>query len=971
MFIDQLDHLIAATIHSSQHSRFVFPSQVAADWRLRRALEYGSFQALRKERFISWDTFKEECFDEERKEKPVNGAVRMLFCDTLLEENSSASQPLFSELVPPEYRDFSKSYRSLLVGILPNLEPLAQHLMDEKEGSFPPLLREDYLFLTHRYRAFLSERGLFEPGTNKPDPKPLKGETFLIFPEVVEDFGEYRPLLEPLEGLRIISGEALYGESKEPQSGMLHGIEPAGAGSVRGGSVGGGNPSGSESTLYRYTSGAQEMARLMDRITALLKGGTLPREIAITLPDMEQWRDRLEEEAKNRSLLLRFRSGRPLSESVPGRFFRLLYETNSGGWEFEKLDSLLMDRAIPWQQPVLLRRLLLFGRDYYCHRDPHRWESSLNRAGKDVLLSTFSSLRRGVEELLAAKSFLQLKERIQPFLRSRLDAEGWSERDLPLLQRSLDALEELVRAESIAQFSSSLPVFPLWIEWLGKKQYVPRQERGGIPVYDYRVSAGISPEHHFIPGCGQQKSRALRQRYPFLPEHLRKELPDAEIDLSAPFLFLYSRVGKGALFSFSEAGFGGPDLPPSELLSLEHRKQGAPDQKAPDQGGLGLEGLDLESQNPGVWIDPLVDPWIDPYRHEADWWLGTASVETLWPLQIRGLEGYFPVDRAMEERRKKQEPGINGVTTSFGEGDYAALLIDSLLRGRDRFEVSPNLLESFFGCPFSFFIDRVLKARSPELDIRFSDARIVGNLFHHAAALFFQLLGSQKPYSAFTEEEIGEAANSALDETFTRWQRGGDPVPLPPVAGSLERLIRRALIDFATLHGDSYPAFRTMEVEEELESSFDGASLSAGPVSLPLILKGRLDWLGRNDRDYLIVDYKKRLRLKQASLSPADEESFPASFQIPFYRRLAEGRGYQNCGAAYYDVTEAKYVPVFGEAGKKPWFSGEEAAVLTDGVNRAVGEMSRRIGRGDYRAVEDCQGCGHRGVCRLKFHIGS
>lgn len=889
---DGVDRFIAERLSERGTVRFVFPSQVAADFRLRRALDRGPFRALRKELFWSWDTFKEKSFDEARRERPVNGAVRMLFAAALLEENARSSPPLFRRLVPADYSELSRSYRSVITAVLPRLEGLLTALENpEARAVFPAPFLDDAELLAARYRRFLSERGLFEPGSSIPEPEPLPGRTFIFFPGLIEDYAEYGPALDRCSWVTVV-----------PADDLLSG-------------------EGGERPLLRYPRAGAELAALMDEITRLLREGTDPREIAITLPDREEWRERLAAAAADRSIPLQFRGGDPLSDTVPGRFFRALWETVSGDWELEKTSRLLLDRGIPWRSDGILRRIVRFGRDHFCHRGARLWDQRLERAGKPVLGSAFRRLREGAALLTGAESFAQLKERMQPFLRTHLETDAWSGDDLPVLQRCLEALSDLAEAEAAAGLGPAGAVFPLWLSYLDTKQYVRRRQGGGIPVYQYRVSAGISPLHHFIPGCGQEKSRVVIRRFPFLPEALRKSLPGSERDLSAPFIDAYSRAGSGACFSFSDEGFGGPDLPPSELIDRE-TEAGPPAGK-------------------------------DPFREELLYWRGELLPGTLWPEQKAGAARFFRSGGAGKRSDYTRD--------TVSAPDLVGELQNSLKGRKSVLEISPSLLGAFHGCPFAFYADRCLKAREPELEVRYSDPRITGTLFHSAAAEFFGGEAGRTPLFSRSAGELQSLMADAVEKVLRRWRAGREPVPLAPVADSIGRQVAAGAAALAAAHLEQWGAYRSSGTELLLEREPEGA-LSG------IKIVGRLDWMGRADAGYLVVDFKKNLRLKKNDLLPPGGDLWPADFQIAFYLVLAEP-SYGTVSAAYFDMTKGSYTVVCGE-GEKPWFDGGERRLLVELLMQAVAEMTERLDRGDFRTAEEpCDGCGLRGACRERFHI--
>jgi RecB family exonuclease len=696
----------------------------------------------------------------------------------------------------------------------------------------------------------------------------------------VEDFPEYRGAIESCGTVTVLTADDL----------SLPPLQSTGAASV----------------LYRYRGAATELGDLLERIMTLLEEGEDPGEIAITLPDRPEWRERLASEAGNRGLLLHFRSGDPLSGSVPGRFFRHLQETLSGDWELRQVQQLFTDCAVPWKEKELLHQLALFGRDHFCHRSGVLWEKQLRRSGNRPLHDYFIRLRKGAGLLTDAPTFTALKERIQPFIQTFLDSDRWGEGDLPTLQRSLDALKDLAEAEERCACSDTGPVFPLWLSWLESKKYVRSQERRGISVYDYRVSAGLNVKHHFIPGCGQEKSRILLPRFPFLSEEERTALSGSDRDLSEPFLRVYAGAGNGAIFSFSEEGFGGPDLPPTELIGLEE------------------EGSSGERR--------------DPFRLEASCWQSGVFTGKLWPLQKRGLTRYLSAGGA----GKRSDFTAEAISSpQLREGIQKNLLASS--------SISPSMLSSFWSCPFAFLIDRGLKARAPEVNIRFDDPRIIGTLFHKVAARYFEKSG----------EGAQKNMEEALGEVFSEWSGGSDPIPLPPVAEAVQRSVSSGAMALAFQHPLVYGAYRTIGIEKELEADWEGK----------LKLSGRCDWIGRNSTEALVVDYKKRVREKKRDILPDDPESFPASFQIAFYRYLLKECGFGTASAALFDMTEGAFKTVCGD-GKKPMLSDEEAEQLFTIVEEAITEMLNCFENGTFTVPQlRCEGCPVRGTCRQRFHV--
>ena len=81
-----LDRLISS-LDESDHI-FVFPSEVTARAWLEYLLEspkQSRFRAIREDRIISWDRFKEQLFPRKESRLPVNGLYRLVFAQLIIQ----------------------------------------------------------------------------------------------------------------------------------------------------------------------------------------------------------------------------------------------------------------------------------------------------------------------------------------------------------------------------------------------------------------------------------------------------------------------------------------------------------------------------------------------------------------------------------------------------------------------------------------------------------------------------------------------------------------------------------------------------------------------------------------------------------------------------------------------------------------------------------------------------------------------
>lgn len=401
-------------------------------------------------------------------------------------EQNRENGNLFKYLIPGEYAGNSAGFRKMILAVLPRIRELIEKF--ETAGPvLPEDLKADFRMIYSRYVDFLETRGLFEPGWMKPDISRLKDVYYVFFPEVVEDYTAFSVELEKSE--KVIPVHA--GKSE---------TEP----------------------LYRFSSAAFELKWLLGRVSALLENGTVPEDIAITLADMKEWRKRLEEEASLRSIPVVIREGKPIIEYPGVSFFRDMGECSSNKYSIQSIKQLLLNSAIPWKDKDLARELVRFGVENSCivnfrkdGRERDLWIERLKAAGPKELSDYYVSLKRSIESVTGSVSFEDLQRKLQRFISLFLDTGEWE--GLPEIkefQFALNSLNEAAAAHSKCGDLRITSPFSIWLTILEEK-YMYRRRKTGVPVYPYRVSGGLDPQWHFIPGFSERVSSVVKDKFPF------------------------------------------------------------------------------------------------------------------------------------------------------------------------------------------------------------------------------------------------------------------------------------------------------------------------------------------------------------------------------------------------------------------------------------------------------------------------
>lgn len=921
---------------------FVFPSEVTAEAMERAVLRSGELQALRRDRFISWDRFKEALFSPRRRRRPASSVFRSLFTARLLREHAEEG-PLFGALLGGEHTAGVARFRGYLNTVLPTLKGLVDALdggegADGAEGpaggetaaggggggpagpageglagaAFPPQLAADFRLLYERYSAFLEQHGLYEPSFESP----RRGEVAelhyeLFYPELIEDFREYAPLLAGHPQVTVHPMDA-------PPEGQGEGA------------------AGLDVPLYRYDNAAEELEALLDGVEELLEGGTSPLDIAVTLPDFDGWRSRLEEAAALRQIPLSFRSGRPLSELAAGRFFRRLGELHRSGYDHGRMKELFLDPAYPWRDRGMLRRLIGFGVEHYClrayegregHRDP--WQESLTSpagAGMQEERRWLNRFRSYLRSMTGSGSAGELLGRVTPFLRLFLDPEGWDPEEERALQFALMVLRELAEAEEHCETAAPNP-FALWLSLLEEQSYVHVERSSAVQVYRYRVSAGIVPRCHFIAGAGQQETRCRQIPFPYLRDDRRALLGGEEADASFAFLRAYAASGERVRFSCSNTGFSGPQLPPAEfytrgLIEAAERDPVA----AGDRFGAERRFWSREGRLPGRLYRVQREGWA---RMRA---AGSSRKESDYTV-MRIEDGAL---RTVLRRRLQPEEQ------------------DELLR------LSPTRIEQMKGCPFVYFIEQGLGLEEEDREPPFVDYRVLGNLYHHIFAELLQRVSQEDgAFRADHIEAYGRWAEESVRRQFDMMERRGEAFMPPVWRRERERAIEK-LRRYLQEEAAAFDGYRLVETETDYAAEIPDSGVA---------LTGRIDRRSVQGEESAVVDYKTGGLPRKADTAPPGEE--PPIVQLPVYVHLLEQAGREVSSASYYSVKENRFRHVYTERAEhgKGWMSREYLDDAIASIRHTAVRCAQLINAGDLRVPEECEPCDYRGLCRAVFRI--
>jgi hypothetical protein len=889
--------------------RFVFPSEICAESWLAEALRMG-VGAIEADRFLGWDKLKEAAAREDGR-PASDDYLRKIFSASLLAEN--AASPFLASILPPAYADLWQPFAGYLASRLPALArlPSALRAVGRSSSRDGDPAAADWMEVRRRYEAFLGGIGRFEPSYEPHSLRALEGRTIVFFPELIEDFEEYRSALEAAPSVRLVGLPAAGSTERVP--------------------------------LRRPETALAELRQTLAEVGELLDSGLEAERIAITVANLSRYRPYLEREATLLSVPIALRSGESLASTSGGRLFVAMRDACSSGFSYDALRDLALSPAWPWADPSFGRGMMAAGLRLHAlaswsekGKPVDAWERSLGGS----LLSDYRRLKSRITAIASASDFKQLLKSYNSFKAEFLspEREDWEPGADLTLARCVVELQGLARAQA----QSGLEVqgaFGLFMRALDSKPYVGAGASGGVPVYEWRVAAGICPDRHFILDASQDALSLPSRGFDYLGEALRKELnaalrADEARDSAPAFIAAYAQSGASVSFSCPQTGFGGDLAAHGFLVSMSREE---------------------EEKEKG--------PRDDSYREEAAWLSGRGPAPTrLHGTQARGLAAALAAPA-----QATAAPG-----GAFLQASTVALATRGLYReGDPRLGMDSSSMDHYSSCPYAYLYLRLLGAEPEPSGIAFADAIFIGEAYHAALGLLFERIGeadgSFRPERA---EAYRLLVGDCLDEAFSRLasRRGAFVgVVLEAYKGRLERYVE----NLVKVEAERFPSLEIVSIERELERDYPGL---AGGVAL----RGRIDRISRSERGAVVVDYKKGAFPSKARVAP-DGAGAIAEAQIPCYLRLA--------GAAMA-IDSAWYVSIEGDAKREAGaaacaFGADKSAYVPleglepflEAFDRALAETVDGILAGSFPLAPKesqktaCANCGARGICRERYAL--
>lgn len=776
-------HPVASVIQqrgTSPHTVFVFPSEIASRLWLEEALDILGEQSLPADRFIAWDRFKECAIQPMVAGKqPVSGRLRKLYAISLAKRNAESDPPFFTELIPQPYAKTGSIFASWISSLLPSLA-----LWEQRTGRPDHFDREacDLALLKKDYTTFLETRRLFEPAWQKPPLKDTGKHYILFFPEAIEDFREYRDLVDSanfMETITVDQALSFMPERDKPKS-------------------------------SRFGTTREELRTLALEIEDLLTAGVSPESVAVSVPELDAVLPYLSRELNLRGIPFDLRSGAQLTSHPAGRLFPLIRECASTGFSFASVKALMLDRLVPWKERTMAERLVSFGIENHCL-------TSWSEDGKTIdvwmeafagscststteLKAWYTQLRKHISAMTGAATFSELRKHYFMFRNTFLDMELLDPAEDAVLGRCLDELANLTALEDL--YPEIIPDNPwnFFISVLEDTIYVHQRTHGGIALFPYRVAAGTPFPHHFILDASQDHATIVYRELSFLRHDNRLKLGLADTDASAAFFGMYRL--SGSRFSVSDHTFSGYCTAHGYFDTYRS-------------------------------ADRITD---DPFRQEAAFFADPAQLPAhRYPIQADGFEQW------QQRRNRKRFSFLADPFT--GIPDTLSRQVEDRTIREGAVVINQTELSRFAYCNARWFLGKILGLKKQDRDAAMINERNMGLIIHQALhEVYVRIRDEDKQFFAAHREQYYQWADEAARNTTAQSAEFKGPIA-GPIISLLSRRVSDAIRLVIDLDARILDSFAPVMLEDWIElrrgdKLFTGKidRISQNPADMNLVL---------------------------------------------------------------------------------------------------------------------------------------
>ena len=926
---------------------FVFPSRIASRLWFQKSLNITGLGTVPSENYMSWDGFKESCLASKASSlSPVSNTVRRIFAQYISRINSEKAKdgkPLFKFLIPQDYAETGTVFSEWIAGILPQLDHFEKRYADKGSDFLNDNEMRDYLVLKNEYADFLKKNSLFEPSWVSSEFYSYQKKYIIIYPELMEDFGEHAELLKQQEEIGYIPCPK-FNQKKN--------------------------------LIDVYKNSRSELKNTVLQIEKLLSEGVRADEIAVSVPDIENYAAYIKREFYLRGIPAEFRSGFKLGLEQAGKLFSLIYDCVQNNFAFEFMKPIVLNKHIPWKDREGAEALIDYGVKNNCAVS---WkENKEDTVYKNIWIESFKinyerdeieveqkkkardwfySFYYAVNRICESKTFADLQKNYFLFRNELIDENLFSEKDNAILGRCISCLQELLYLED--KFESYMPCdrFKFFISELDKAIYVPQNTGLAVSIFPYRVAAATPFSYHFVLNCSQDHTNIIYNKLSFLRKDKREALGVFEADASSYFFEAYTE-SPNSVFSFSPHTF-------NSYLIINNLFEISEDEEIKNAERVNKKIEELKSYD-----SFLLDY---PGKKKDD----SEKTSAIYKVQKNAASTFSTLKRKKDfSYLQNSYDGISKELNSYMEEN---LFKDGALK------LSQTDLKIFTECPVLWFLEKVLSVFSENYDAGIFDARNIGNLSHNVLEVLYKEIGSTDKY--FNSKNLDtyiERASLIFDDLAEKSIDFRGALAKPFIQ-SLKKRVMEAVRFVLESDASLLDGYAPKWVEEWIEMENDG-----------ILYRGKIDRASfpQDERSGVIIDYKTNNMPAYSSYGKKNssaEEIELTDFQIPMYIFLAESKlkkdstkekkNFETIEHAWFlsfvqqkinkVVNDNEAIPVTrnGSERSREDFQSSIDAFINEAERFAEFVKAQDFTKPSSVSFETCSTCGFKHICRTAYSV--
>ncbi|MFI3257628.1 MAG: PD-(D/E)XK nuclease family protein [Spirochaetales bacterium] len=828
---------------------FVFPTDIVATLWADYSLECTDAGAIALERFMAWDHFKSESIRSmHQKKNSVPAPMRKFFADSLIERNKRNA--FFTTLINPTYRESSQSFVDWITSLLPQLASWKEKFTQAQ--CVPDAEDEDIFCLEREYCRFLDDNNLFESAWEKPPFKNDGKIFYIVYPEILQDFAEYKDILSNNEHIRFVP------------------VPPLET-----------NP-----TAYIFATASEEFHKTALYIRRLCEPineggqGLHWSDIALSIPDIETAEPYILREFSLYNIPVHFRSAKNLTEYPAGRLFSLIQSCYNEKFSFESLKNLILNPIFPWKDTVSAQQLIEFGIQNNClcsYDNIDIWQESFKKAtGEQRALAFYTDIKKSIESLCKAKTFDRILTAYMMFREKFFDDEAFSDEANLIIGRCVAELCTLADLEkTYGEATKCSNPFGFFIEHIGEKKYLAQSSQRGVNIFPYRLAAGAPFKQHIIFESSQDALSITHKNFGFLNDTKRKILlgsDNSDVTVSKYFISLYaSHSERKARFTCGEKTFSGFAIV-HNVLHAEKDPLDIADNKNND--AFTAERAVFENNE-------------------------ITSLDFLHSIQKQGFSHF--IAKSDSPHRNFCEPFIEALKKQ----------IHKYVCNKDtgKIHVSATALNEFYKCPMQWLFLRVLKTKEYSPDAELVDDIYLGTFYHEIIRRVLEYI-KKTDNNLYLHDGIlpPDRTDIIIQYTHEVLENFGEscglhnlsPLTIEIFKMQKDRYVQ-ILIDFFTSFSASFSQSGILSIEENFSIAHSHGEL-IGKIDCVLDFPGNTYC----DAGPFIVDFKVS-KIYTTNECIKKTQKMPENFQLPFYVALYEGiYKTQVQGAGFFSIHQRK-----------------------------------------------------------------